>query len=100
MRLPPRFIRTALATLSACLATPGAAQALAVHVARPQTPGAPIGVRFGAPALPEGGYYYAVVVLERYRHYTQASPRPAPRRATWNVPTTATPRPAARWRSR
>ena len=26
--------------------------------------------------LPEGGYYYAVIVLKRYKHYTRASPPP------------------------
>jgi hypothetical protein len=26
--------------------------------------------------LPEGGYYYAVIVLERYKHYTRKAPPP------------------------
>ena len=35
-----------------------------------------VDLSFDAPALPEGGYYYAVMVLESYRHYTRAHPPP------------------------
>ena len=30
-----------------------------------------VDLSFSAPPLPEGGYYYAVIVLEPYRHYTR-----------------------------
>ena len=33
-------------------------------------------VSFNAPPLPEGGYYYAVIVLEPYGHYTRQHPPP------------------------
>lgn len=31
---------------------------------------------FKAAPLPEGGYYYAVIVLKKYKHYTRKSPPP------------------------
>jgi hypothetical protein len=33
-------------------------------------------VTFHAPRLPEGGYYYAVIVLKPYKKYTRTSPPP------------------------
>ena len=33
-------------------------------------------LRFSAPALANGGYYYAVVVLRPYKRYTRSSPPP------------------------
>jgi hypothetical protein len=52
------------------------AQALTVHVQRTPRARSDVGLHFAAPALPEGGYYYAVVVLRPYKHYTRDSPPP------------------------
>jgi hypothetical protein len=50
---------------------------VAVHVQRPQGLTSDIGVRFSPiAALPARGYYYAVVVLKPYRHFTRAAPPP------------------------
>lgn len=35
-----------------------------------------VDLSFSGPPLPEGGYYYAVIVLEPYRHYTLEHPPP------------------------
>ncbi|HXD55504.1 MAG TPA: hypothetical protein VN618_12165 [Solirubrobacteraceae bacterium] len=47
------------------------AQALTLQIAPRPTVRAPVEVSFSAPALPEGGYYYAVVVLRPYRGFTR-----------------------------
>ncbi len=57
-----------------CLAAP--ASAFPVHVLPKLGAGRSVHLRFRAPALPEGGYYYAVIVLEPYGHFTRASPPP------------------------
>ena len=35
-----------------------------------------VDLNFSAPVLPEGGYYYGVMVLESYGHYTREHPPP------------------------
>lgn len=50
------------------------AHALTVHVQPHPTAAADLHLHFDAPALPDGGYYYAVIVLRPYRHYTRRSP--------------------------
>lgn len=47
------------------------AQAVALQITPHPTVRAPVAVSFSAPALPEGGYYYAVVVLRPYRGFTR-----------------------------
>lgn len=66
----------AAACAAALCAWAGSAQALTVHVGTKLDPRRDVRVTFAAPALPEGGYYYAVLVLRHYRHYTAASPPP------------------------
>lgn len=67
-------IATAAASAAAVASVP---PEVAVHVHRPQSLTGDIGVRFSPiAALPAGGYYYAVVVLKTYRHFTRAAPPP------------------------
>jgi hypothetical protein len=52
------------------------AQTVSVHVQRTPAIGQSLHVSFRARRLPEGGYYYAVIVLRPYKRYTRASPPP------------------------
>jgi hypothetical protein len=47
-----------------------------VHAQRTPAVRQNVHIRFPAPRLPDGGYYYAVIVLKPYRHYTRTSPPP------------------------
>jgi hypothetical protein len=48
--------------------------AVSAHVHRP-TPDGSVHISFRAAGrLPPGGYYYAVIALRPYRHYTRGSP--------------------------
>lgn len=58
-----------------CLCATGA-QALTLHVQHRLETSRGVRLSFTAPALPEGGYYYAVLVLRPYRHFTRAAPPP------------------------
>jgi hypothetical protein len=63
--------------LAAGAATVGfvaSAQAMPVHVQRKPAIRQNVHVRFSAPSLPEGGYYYGVIVLKPYQKYTRRSP--------------------------
>jgi hypothetical protein len=68
----------ALASVVAGSAGTSAASAagVVVHVQRPHSVAQSVHVSFSAAPLPNGGYYYAVIVLEPYRHYTRSSPPP------------------------
>jgi hypothetical protein len=80
------FVTVALAPalgLALALAVPVApsvgarAEAVSVHVQRPVSVTKNVHIRFRAGGqLPKGGYYYAVIVLKPYRHYTRSSPPP------------------------
>jgi len=64
-------------TVASFAGTPMAsATSVAVHVQRPHGVAQSVHVRFRAAPLPNGGYYYGVIVLEPYRHYTRTSPPP------------------------
>jgi hypothetical protein len=56
--------------------TAPAAETVAVHVLRKLSASQNVHVTFRGRQLPEGGYYYAVIVLEPYRKYTRRSPPP------------------------
>jgi hypothetical protein len=67
----------ALTTALATLAGQGASSAsVSVHVQRPSGVARSVHVSFRAPKLANGGYYYAVIVLGKYQHYTRSSPPP------------------------
>jgi hypothetical protein len=53
------------------LALTSSAEALTVTVHPKPTVGSTVQLKFSAPSLPEGGYYYGVVVLRPYRHFTR-----------------------------
>src|ERR1700687_4945912 len=53
-----------------------AADTVSVHVQRKVTAGHNVHVTFHARRLPDGGYYYAVIVLTPYEKYTRTSPPP------------------------
>ena len=53
-----------------------AAEHVSVHVQRRLAARKNVHITFHAPRLPEGGYYYAVIVLKPYKDYTRASPPP------------------------
>ena len=53
-----------------------AAEHVSVHVQRRLAARKNVHITFHAPRLPEGGYYYAVIVLKPYKKYTRASPPP------------------------
>ncbi|HMD58053.1 MAG TPA: hypothetical protein VKG82_11350 [Solirubrobacteraceae bacterium] len=52
------------------------AQAMPVHVQNKPAVRQNLHLTFRAQNLPEGGYYYAVIVLRPYKRYTRASPPP------------------------
>jgi hypothetical protein len=54
----------------------GSAQALTIHVPRNPAFTQNVRLRFSAPALTNGGYYYGVAVLRPSRRYTRESPPP------------------------
>jgi hypothetical protein len=56
--------------------TAPAAETVAVHVQRKLSARQNVHVTFRGHELPEGGYYYAVIVLKPYRKYTRSSPPP------------------------
>jgi hypothetical protein len=56
------------------LALAPATQALTVRLETKPTVGSNVGISFSAAALPNGGYYYGVLVLAPYRHYTRTVP--------------------------
>lgn len=64
----------AAVVIVACAAT--SAASVAVHVQRRVSIGRSVDVSFQAAPLPNGGYYYAVIALTPYRHYTRSSPPP------------------------
>ncbi|HEV3094536.1 MAG TPA: hypothetical protein VGY30_08490 [Solirubrobacteraceae bacterium] len=53
-----------------------AAETVSVHVQRRLSVRKNVHVTFHARSLPEGGYYYAVIVLRPYKKYTQTLPPP------------------------
>jgi hypothetical protein len=53
-----------------------AAKHVSVHVQRRLAARKNVHITFHAPRLPEGGYYYAVIVLKPYKKYTRTSPPP------------------------
>jgi hypothetical protein len=57
-------------------ATAAAVVALAVHVQHRVVVRQNLHLRFRATQLPEGGYYYGVIVLKPYAKYTRSSPPP------------------------
>jgi hypothetical protein len=65
-----------LAGCGAVLSFTTAAEALPVHVQRKLEVRENVHITFRAQKLPERGYYYAVIVLKRYKNYTRASPPP------------------------
>jgi hypothetical protein len=68
----------AVSALASAVAIAGAASAtvVSVHVQRKPAVGRSVRVGFRAQPLPEGGYYYAVIVLLQYKTYTRSSPPP------------------------
>jgi hypothetical protein len=53
-----------------------AAEPVSVHVQRKINARQNVHITFHARSLPEGGYYYAVIVLRLYKKYTRTSPPP------------------------
>jgi hypothetical protein len=64
--------------LSLCVAAPARAEthAVSVHLQHTLAVAHNVHLGFRARALPQGGYYYAVIVLKPYGKYTRASPPP------------------------
>jgi hypothetical protein len=60
--------------LLCCFGSAQAAETIAVHLPHRLSVGKDVHVSFRAAALPEHGYYYAVIVLKPYRHYTRSAP--------------------------
>ncbi len=63
---------TALSLVGAAVA----AETVSVHVQRKLAARQNVHITFHARRLPEGGYYYAVIVLKPYKRYTRTSPPP------------------------
>lgn len=81
LRLTPAAVAAVLAVAVAIGARAAAsdsasAAGFAVHVQRHLSVDHGVRVGFSASPLPHGGYYYAVLVLDRYRRYTRTSPPP------------------------
>lgn len=72
-----RLLAVTTAVTSACLASAVAlAATMPVHVQHKLAVRQNVHVTFRAKQLPEGGYYYGVIVLKRYKKYTRGSPPP------------------------
>jgi hypothetical protein len=70
-----RTIRHVLPVLTTgLLAVAPATQAVTVRLETKPTVGRNVGLSFSAAPLPGGGYYYGVLVLAPYRHYTRTVP--------------------------
>jgi hypothetical protein len=70
-------MRVVAATLSAGLLLTGLAEGAQVRVPSSPSLASPLKIGFSPhKRLPRGGYYYAVLVLEGYPHYSAASPPP------------------------
>jgi len=68
--------RTAAGTLSFALSAMAQPAAVSVHVQHRLAARQNVHLAFQARQLPEGGYYYGVIVLKPYKRYTRASPPP------------------------
>jgi hypothetical protein len=73
MRILGRGLLAAGVATLTCVAS---AQAIPVHVQLRVSVRQNPHVSFRAQRLPNGGYYYAVIVLETYKRYTRRSPPP------------------------
>lgn len=72
-----RVIKSGLLATGASMATlTGLAHAIPVHVQRTLAVRQNLHISISASKLPEGGYYYGVIVLRPYRRYTRTSPPP------------------------
>ena len=71
-----RALRSTLVVAAASLSCAASAQALTVHVQSKPAFRQNVHVTAHAPKLAQGGYYYAVIVLEPYKRYTRTSPPP------------------------
>jgi hypothetical protein len=80
MRRTFRFIASVVALgLASAVGASASAQPDGVPVNVQQKPSIAGNVHIGFPStgsLPPGGYYYAVIVLKPYKHYTQEAPPP------------------------
>jgi hypothetical protein len=75
MRRALGVLTAAVTTLSLVGATV-AAETVSVRVQRKLAARQNVHITFHARGLPEGGYYYAVIVLRPYKKYTRTSPPP------------------------
>jgi len=66
----------AAGALSSTLAAVALAATVHVHVQRKLAVRHNVYLSFAAGKLPEGGYYYGVIVLKSYKKYTRTSPPP------------------------
>lgn len=69
-------ILTACVTILSFLGVAIAAEAVSVLVHGKVTADENVHITFHARSLPEGGYYYAVIVLKPFKRYTRTSPPP------------------------
>lgn len=75
--LTRRFLTaSALGSLSLALSAVAPAATISVHVQHKLAVRQNVHLTFQAKRLPEGGYYYGVIVLNPYKKYTRASPPP------------------------
>jgi hypothetical protein len=75
--LTGRLLTTSAAgTLSLALSAVALATTVSVHVQRKLAVRQNVHLTFQARQLPEGGYYYGVIVLKPYQKYTRTSPPP------------------------
>lgn len=70
------FAASAAGTLSLVLSAMALAATVSVHVQHKLAVRQNIHLAFLARQLPEGGYYYGVIVLKPYKKYTRTSPPP------------------------
>src|SRR5258708_39617793 len=66
-----RMMYVLAAVVASLLVVASATQALTVRVQSKPTVGSSVGINMSASPLPDGGYYYGVVVLRPYRGYTR-----------------------------
>lgn len=69
-------VLTASVTAMSFVGAAVAAEMVSVRVQHKVTARQNVHIRFHARSLPEGGYYYAVIVLKPYKKYTRTSPPP------------------------
>jgi hypothetical protein len=70
------IVSVVMLTAAGSVSASAGIQAVSIRVQRKLSVTGDVHISFHVQRLPKGGYYYAVIVLERYKHYTRKAPPP------------------------